>query len=67
MKFLLAATVFAAIAMTGCTSEGKATKVLTDQGYTEIVTDGYGWFACSDKDSFATAFHAKSPAGMESN
>lgn len=49
----------------GCTAPGKAQKALEAQGYTDIQLGGYSWAACSDDDTFSTAFEATSPSGQE--
>jgi len=48
----------------GCTDQPKATKVLQDNGYTDVQITGYSPFACSDSDTFSTGFRAKSPSGV---
>ena len=55
--------VIATLALMGCTSPKHAASLLSDQGYTNIETGGYGWFSCSKDDEFATRFKATSPAG----
>lgn len=52
-----------ALMLTGCSDPSKATSTLENQGYTQITTDGYAWFMCSEKDTFATKFYATSPNG----
>ena len=42
--------------LSGCSDSRKATQTLKNQGYTNITTDGYAWFMCSDKDTVATKF-----------
>lgn len=63
MKNLLIA-VIAALALTACTSEESAVKALTSAGYSDITITGYGWFDCSEDDTFATRFKAKGPTGQ---
>ena len=41
----------------------KATRVLEDQGYTNIVITGYNTWACSEDDFYKTGFTATSIAG----
>ena len=60
-KFLL--IIVAAIALTGCYDSDGSKKILDDQGYTDVKTNGHAWFACSDDDNLATSFEAVSPAG----
>ncbi len=64
MKKLLLAAV-AALALTGCSAPDKATKVLSDQGYTAVEITGWRMFGCSDDDDFTTGFRAKTAAGHE--
>lgn len=47
----------------GCTDPESATKVLSDNGYTNIKTGGYGWVACGRDDVYSTEFSATSPSG----
>lgn len=64
MKFkLFFVSCFAAL-LSACTSPVDAKRVLEQQGYTEVITGGYGWFACSKSDNFSTKFKAKSPSGV---
>lgn len=46
-----------------CTDEDKATRILKEQGYTEIKITGYSPFACSEDDVYSTGFKAKSVSG----
>jgi len=62
MKRLMLIAVVAVLA-NGCTDSKTTTRVLTEQGYTEIEVGGYDAFACSDDDTFATKFTAKGPSG----
>lgn len=52
-----------ALALAGCTRSDLAERVLAEQGYTDIVTGGYGFMSCSEDDVFKTNFTATSPAG----
>lgn len=54
-----------AINWKACTSPSTATRVLTESGYTQIEITGHAWFACDEKDTFATAFKAKGPTGQQ--
>ncbi len=47
-----------------CTDAPNTERVLREQGYTAIKITGYAAWMCSEKDNFATAFEAKSPAGI---
>ena len=60
MKF---AILIAAALLGGCTQSQRAQEALADAGYTEIQTTGYAFFACAEKDLFATGFTAKGPTG----
>ena len=53
------------LCLTGCSDPDKAVSTLKNNGYTDIRTDGYAWFACEDKDVFSTKFYAKSPSGQQ--
>ncbi len=55
--------VAALLTLTACTDGSKATKVLTDMGYTDITITGYSPFSCSEDDTFKTGFTARSPSG----
>jgi len=43
----------------------EATRILADQGYTEIVITGWRPFAAGKDDSFSTGFEARSPGGRK--
>lgn len=45
------------------TDPDKATRVLEDQGYTNIVITGYNAWSCSEDDWYRTGFTATSIAG----
>jgi hypothetical protein len=49
--------------LSGCTDPDRALRTLTEIGYSDIKLGGYGWFACSRGDTFATAFQAAGPSG----
>lgn len=51
--------IVAFFSLAGCTRPDQARRVLTAEGFTDIDITGYGWFACSDDDTFHTAFVAK--------
>ena len=55
----------AAVALSACSQSDRATSALKDAGYTNIQTTGYAWFACSEKDTFATGFEAVGPTGRK--
>lgn len=50
--------------LASCTSEDDTIRTLRAAGYTQIRTNGYGWFACAEEDTYATKFIAKNPAGQ---
>lgn len=41
-----------------CTDVDGATKAIEDMGMTPTKVGGYGYFSCSDKDTFSTKFEA---------
>lgn len=47
------------------TQPDKATKLLTDAGYTKIEITGTRFFMCSSDDDFATGFKAESSKGKK--
>ncbi len=53
--------------VSGCTKAQETTKILKQQGYTEIETTGYAWLSCSQDDLFRTKFTAISPAKKSVN
>lgn len=60
MKYLI----FLALAgLAACTDPQNATRILREQGYTDIQMTGYNAFACSDDDTYHSGFTAKSPNG----
>lgn len=63
MKKILIALV-AVLALSGCTDEPGAERVLKANGFTDIQMTGYSWLSCSDKDTFSTGFIAKGPTGI---
>jgi hypothetical protein len=52
-------------ALSGCTNEPHARKVLAENGYTSVQITGYSWFSCDDKDTFSTGFVATAPGGRK--
>lgn len=61
MKYVLIAA--SAILLAACTDPQNATRVLADQGYTNIQITGYSAWACGKDDDYHTGFTATSPAG----
>jgi hypothetical protein len=62
--FILLAIVVFSGPIFGVDAEG-ATRVLTQQGYTEIHITGYRWFVGDRADFYHTGFSAKSPAKID--
>ncbi|HET8686676.1 MAG TPA: hypothetical protein VFM18_08430 [Methanosarcina sp.] len=48
--------------LSGCTDSSTTTRVLEEQGYTNVKTTGYVFFGCPEDDVFHTGFVATSPA-----
>lgn len=46
-----------------CTSDNDAHRALEGAGFTEIETQGYSIWGCSDKETFRTKFKARNPQG----
>jgi hypothetical protein len=55
--------VTALLVLAGCTDEPRSRQALDVMGFTEIAFTGYGAFACSEDDHYATGFTAKNPLG----
>lgn len=53
----------AALVLAACTDPKEATRVLEENGYTEVKMTGYSFFACSKDDFFHTGFEATSVVG----
>jgi hypothetical protein len=62
MKLLL---VFLSFLFLSCTNPEKATRILKQQGYTEIQITGYDWWSCHKGEYVATGFKAKTVAGYQ--
>lgn len=54
---------FAMLALGACTNAPDATRVLEENGYTNVQITGYNWLSCSKDDEVHTGFIAKSPNG----
>lgn len=52
------------VTLASCTQPDRASSALESAGYTDIVIDGFGWFDCSEDDTFATRFRAVGPSGV---
>jgi len=44
--------------------EGRAERILSGAGYTEIDLGGYAMFSCSEDDTLKRSFKAKGPTGQ---
>lgn len=62
MKKLMALAL--CLAVTACTDPDTATRVLQENGYTNVQMTGYSWFSCSKDDTYSTGFAATSPTGQ---
>lgn len=54
-----------AVLLTGCSDNPGAKRLLENQGYKNVQTDGHAWFNCSKDDSVATKFTATNPNGVK--
>ena len=61
MRFFIASIIMIAFlyALSGCTAPGRATRILEDDGFTDVEITGYNFFACSNDDWYHTGFRAK--------
>lgn len=50
--------------LTGCSDPQNASRVLTQNGMTNVHITGYRWFGCSEDDLIHTGFAANSPSGQ---
>jgi len=64
-KYIAAVTVVALIIFLpyGCQRPETATRILIEQGYSNIELTGWRPFMAGKDDSFSTGFKAKSPSG----
>lgn len=62
MKNVAAALVLCGV-LAACTDPGKATEILSENGYSNVYITGYRWFGCSDDDFYHTGFDATSATG----
>lgn len=63
---MLSIIALCAILLTSCTQPDRSTRILEEQGYSEIQTLPYNLrshFACSEDDDFRTPFIAKAQNG----
>ena len=49
----------------GCTAPDKSTRILEEQGFTNVEITGYSLFSCGQDDTFSTGFRATNPAGRK--
>lgn len=56
---------FGTFALSGCTADNEAQRVLSGQGYSDIKLTGYRVLTCSDDDTFHTGFTARSISGAK--
>ncbi len=57
-----------ALLLTSCTQPDRTTRILEDQGYSNIQTHSFGFmqlFQCSEDDTFRTPFTAESSSGRQ--
>lgn len=65
MKLKIVTIAALGLLASACSDAPTAERILRQNGFTNIQTTGYSWFACDGKsDSFATGFEATSPAGV---
>lgn len=64
MRKLLIGSILA-LSLMACTNAKDATRVLEENGYTNVQITGYNWLSCSKDDSVHTGFTAKSPNGHQ--
>lgn len=62
MKKIITLVIASSIILGACSRPQQAKEVLEKQGYTEVETQGYSLFGCSEDDVFRTKFTAKSPS-----
>lgn len=63
MKFKLIAIIMGIMLLSGCTDASNTSRILTQNGYTDVSITGYSWFMCAESDLYSTGFTAKSPNG----
>ncbi|ELW9293892.1 hypothetical protein SIO53_001266 [Enterobacter roggenkampii] len=55
----------AVLALSACTDPDNASRVLADNGFTNIKIGGYSWTGCGREDNYATEFSATAPTGKQ--
>ena len=61
----IALAILLAASLAACSDPQKATRALSDQGYTNVKTTGWAMFGCDEKDTFHTGFTATGPTGHD--
>lgn len=61
----LIASVLVSVALlaSSCTAPNRASRVLVENGYSDIQLTGFAWFGCGENDLFSDGFIAKSSNG----
>lgn len=54
-----------AFVLSSCSDGEGTTKLLEEQGYSNIVIKGYDGWSCHDDDHFSTEFEATGPTGKQ--
>lgn len=60
---LLAMSLFMSGCDSMCTDPVESTRILKQQGYSQVQTTGYSWLACGKNDWYSTGFRAKTQTG----
>ena len=55
------------ICLINCVDGSNATRILNENGYTNVTITGYNFFACAKDDTLHTGFSATSPSGNKIN
>lgn len=53
----------ALVALAACADDDGTRRALASSGFTDIKTEGYAFFGCSEDDQFRTRFKATGPTG----
>lgn len=57
-KFLICSALLFSFLLTSCTDSNKTSRILENEGYTNIEMTGHRFFGCGEHDSFKTGFKA---------